>query len=381
MDVGSGEDERWLGWLAVMRLPNRQVVRRAIIELSLEAEPFDWLHPDGKGLRGSGFARRVAALRGWNIPWSAVESDLVWARKHGVGLVSVRDSDYPPLLHEIVDPPPAFLYRGAAAWDVPSVALVGSRRASRSGRARAEQLAFELSEAGLQIVSGMALGIDSAAHLGALRAGGATVAVLGSGLARPYPRQNLGLMERIAGSGSVLSEFPPARAPHPGNFPYRNRIISGLSLGVVVVEAARQSGSLVTARLAAEQGRDVFALPGPVSHPLHAGCHQLIKNGACLVEDVRDVFDALGTEWRALHRTPGAVGNDEARSGRVHGLGLGAEDAMADRVLEGVDYSPTSMDELVERTGLTPERVSAMLLALELQDRIRVEIDGTYVRI
>ncbi|WP_371261971.1 DNA-processing protein DprA [Pseudomonas sp. ML96] len=226
---------------------------------------------------------------------------LRWLEQEGQSLLMWEDADYPALLAELSDAPPLLFVAGArGALERPQLAMVGSRRASRPGLDTAASFARSLAGGGFVITSGLALGIDGAAHQGALDAGGATVAVLGTGLQRIYPQRHAGLAERIvANGGALVSEMPLDCPPQASNFPRRNRIISGLSLGVLVVEASPSSGSLITARLAAEQGREVYAIPGSIHHPGARGCHQLIREGATLVESVDDILQAL-RGWQAV---------------------------------------------------------------------------------
>lgn len=248
--------------------------------------------------------------------------------------------------------------------------MVGSRNPSVEGRRNAEEFAEYLAHCGLVITSGMALGIEAASHKGALK-GGTTVAVWGTGLDKPYPHWNRELAEEIAAKGLVLTEFPPGTPPLPTHFPRRNRIISGLSVGTLVVEAARQSGSLITARLANEQGREVFAIPGSIHNPMARGCHQLLRNGAKLVESAADIFEELAPQLD-LPR-PAAAATDAS--------GAAPEDPEYKLLLNSLDYAPTSVDALVERTGLTPDVVSSMLLMLELQGQVAASPGGRYSRV
>ncbi|GIX31664.1 MAG: DNA processing protein DprA [Porticoccaceae bacterium] len=236
----------------------------------------------------------------------------------GIQILPLTDPLYPSLLREIPDPPPWLFVRGRPeALSLPQIAIVGSRRASRFGLAQAERFAAQLAAGGFAITSGLAVGIDAAAHRGALRTG-VTVAVLGSGLARIYPRQHRELAEEIvAGGGALVAELPPEAPPLPHHFPRRNRILSGLALGVLVVEAAAQSGSLITARHALEQGREVFAVPGSLHNPLSRGCHRLIREGAVLVECAADLVAELGglLEHKAEELAPPAPTCRKARLG------------------------------------------------------------------
>ncbi len=290
--------------------------------------------------------------------------------ERGIFLLCLADPGYPALLRETSSPPPLLYGCGdPGALALPGIAVVGSRNASRGGVEHATRFAAALAGSGFAIVSGLALGIDSAAHLGALKTG-ITVAVVGTGIDRVYPRQNLGLSRDIvAAGGVVVTEFPPGTPPLAGNFPRRNRIISGLSLGVLVVEAAPRSGSLITARQALEQGREVFAIPGSINNPLARGCHQLIREGATLVETAEDIVGQLGGML--------AFKYVEARDGQAVASPVSAE---ASRVLSALGHDPADVDLLVARTGLPVAGLTAALVELELAGRVEHR-DGRYSRL
>jgi DNA processing protein len=371
-------EDRILGWLGLLRLSRRRGVdARALLERL--GEPYRWLAPGGAA-PPSEEPRIDAWIRA--LDWREVERDLRWLRTSGARVVGWHDPDYPALLREIPDPPIAFYCLGALSCDRPMLAVVGSRHATHAGRTAAREMAFELTRGGLGIVSGMALGIDAEAHRGALAAGGPTVAVLGGGLARIYPRQHVGLAAEIAAHGAVISEYPPGEPPAPHNFPHRNRLISGLSLGVLVVEAAQRSGSLITARLAGEQGREVLAMPGAVANPLSRGCHRLIRDGAVLVETAADVLCELAPGWRTSSPAAGTAtvagrGGPQATEARSESA---PAPGLARQVLDCIDFTATAVDAIVARSGLTADVVSSMLLALELDGHVRAELGGVYVR-
>lgn len=287
-------------------------------------------------------------------------AELTRLEKRGYVLLTFGEEAYPPLLREIFDPPPALVCSGRVeALQGPAVAIVGSRRPSAYGRAAAERLAEDLAARGVVVVSGLASGIDAAAHWGALRAG-RTAAVLGSGIDAVYPPENRGLAAKIVASGgAVITEFPLGAKPLGFHFPLRNRIISGLSLGLVVVEAAARSGSLISARLALEQGREVLAVPGPVTSALSRGTHGLLKAGAALVETWEDVAAELPPPWREglLARREEAPAPDEAA--------LGPEERRVWGLL-AVDAEAT-VDELVERSEFSVSELLTLLLGLELK--------------
>ena len=266
--------------------------------------------------------------------------------------------------------------RGALVRDdALAVAVVGARRATEYGEGVAEELGAQLAARGITVISGLARGIDSAAHRGALRAGGRTIAVLGSGADVIYPPENRRLAALIEGSGAVLSQFAPGTPPLPHHFPLRNRVIAGLALAVVVVEAAERSGALITARLAAEFGREVMAVPGRVTSPQSRGTHALIRDGAALVENWEDVVAALPARWRACVAMSKV---DSMPSGDRGAADQGGDEAV---VLGVVGAEPTAMDVIIEKSGVSSGRTAALLLTLELEGRIR-RIEGErFVRV
>ncbi len=287
-----------------------------------------------------------------------------------IACLSLHSSQYPPLLKEISQPPPLLYCRGR--WqesDSRAVAIVGSRRCTFYGREVAFRLAAELAAAGFTVVSGMALGIDTAAHEGALEAGGRSIAVLGCSVERCYPAANRGLMERLINAGAVLSEFPLDTPPLPQHFPRRNRIISGLALGTVVVEASEKSGALITAYCALEQNREVFAVPGNVGSPYSRGCHRLIKEGARLVETAADIIEELGVA---------AAGSAAAAvAGQGEEQATAALEELERRLLELIPYQPLHMDEIVRLSGVDAARAGASLMSLELKGLVR-QLPGKY---
>lgn len=295
-------------------------------------------------------------------------------------LLGWHDPDYPALLRRSPSPPLALFVAGdpARLWH-PAVAVVGSRAASAGGRENAARFAAAFVRQGFAVGSGLAAGIDTAAHLGALEAGGLTVAVLGTGIDVPYPRSNRGLYARIAETGAVVSEHPPGTPARRAQFPSRNRILAGLSLGTLVVEAALRSGALITARQAADAGREVFALPGSIHHPLARGCHALLREGAALVESPEEVAAVLA---------PLAASLAEALRGRLAAAPAippasaaprPPDDPAHERLWKHLGPDPICMDHLVARTGLTPAELSSMLLLMELEGRVVVE-HGRYTR-
>lgn len=316
----------------------------------------------------------VGALRNpppaWLARLSRMAGDaLAWAAQPGRSLMAYGDDDYPPLLKEIADPPVLLYIEGDRSLPgKPAVGVVGARNASAQGMAHAEQFARGLSEAGLVVVSGLALGIDAAAHRGGLAGPASTVAVIGAGINVAYPMRNLGLMRQIAEQGCIVSEYPLGTPPRPEHFPKRNRILSGLSLGVLVVEAAAKSGSLITAGLAAEQGRDVMAIPGSIHSPLAHGCHELLRKGAILVESVAHVLEVVQPGMHA------DAGPDPAQpSAAVHGR-------LAE-LLAALGHDPAPAEVLARRAGVPLPETQGHLLTLELAGLVERLPGGMYQRL
>ncbi len=307
----------------------------------------------------------------------AIEADLRWLARGGARrLVTWGEAAYPPLLAQIPDPPLVLFVEGAVeALARPQLAIVGSRNPTALGRETATSFAADLARAGLVITSGLALGIDAAAHRGALQTGAATVAVVGRGLDAVYPREHAGLAAQILARGGVLTtDIPVGIGPLKPNFPRRNRILSGLTVGTLVVEAALQSGSLVTARLAAEQGREVFAIPGSIHNAVARGCHRLLRQGARLVETVEDIFDEIGAIIGdvALFTAPKCPDRTVPTRPSL--------DKDYEILLDAVGFEPAGLDQIVGRTGLETGAVASMLLILELDGRIQQQPGGRYIR-
>nr|WP_092433769.1 DNA-processing protein DprA [Collimonas sp. OK607] len=307
---------------------------------------------------------------------------LEWLEQPGNQVFTLADSAYPQALLDITDPPLMLYVKGRAELLTrPAMAVVGSRNATAQGIANADRFAEILSQRGLTIISGMALGVDAAAHQGALRGaagnpdGGSTVAVIGTGADIVYPARNRGLAHQIAEAGCIVSEYPLGMPGIAANFPRRNRIISGLARGVLVVEAAAQSGSLITARMAAEQGRDVFAIPGSIHSPLSKGCHQLIKQGAKLVESAQDILEEL----RPLHGVAATVAASAPATPVAAAVGGAGQELQG--LLAVLGYDPVSFDVLAERSGNDVANLSGQLLELELAGLIEVLPGGIYRRI
>jgi DNA processing protein len=310
-----------------------------------------------------------------------LDQDEAWLAVDAHHLITFDDEDYPTLLRAIPGAPAALFVSGdpSTLWQ-PQVAVVGARAASPAGIANARAFASAFVDAGLAVTSGLAEGIDGAAHAAVLAAGGKTIAVLGTGIDVVYPRRHAELAARIAAEGALVSEFAPGTPGQPSFFPRRNRIISGLSLGTLVIEAGVKSGSLTTARYAAEQGRDVFALPGSIHNPLARGCHRLIRDGAKLVETALDVLEDLPALGGALAdglRKRLAEGQERVRS--AHRAPKRAGDPDWARLLDALDDTPVALDDLVERSGLPAAALSSMLLMLELDGAVAAE-NGRYSR-
>ncbi|HEY6452596.1 MAG TPA: DNA-processing protein DprA [Steroidobacteraceae bacterium] len=326
-------------------------------------------------LRSLGLAARTSA---WlRAPDAALlEADRRWAEREGIELLDALGALYPPQLSQLEGAPALLYVQGeAACLSRPQLAIVGTRNPTVPGRYTAMEFAMSLAHAGLAITSGLARGIDAAGHEGALSAGGATIAVLGAGLDRIYPPEHAPLAARIAAQGALVSEFPRDSRPRSANFPRRNRIISGLSLGTLVVEAAHHSGSLITARLALEQGRRVFAIPGSIHNPLARGCHALIRSGARLVETTADIFDEIAI----------SVGKQGCSSGGGDADRVTAAARQLDKgskiLLDALGFESASVNTLVERTGIPTQSVASMLLILELVGAVGSQAGGHYVRL
>lgn len=310
-----------------------------------------------------------------------------WLARPDAHLLTPADAGYPALLREISDPPPQLYVRGNVhALSLPQLAIVGSRNATPGGADSAHSFASHLAARGFCITSGLAEGIDAAAHRGALAAPGITIAVCGTGPDIVYPRQHEALADEIvAKGGAIVSEFAPGTTVYRANFPRRNRLISGLAVGTLVVEASLRSGALITARHAMEQGREVFAIPGSIHNPVARGCHHLIRNGAKLVETAADIVDELGGLLASLRAGDAATRGDfelDAAPGKVGSAAESAGDNDADyaRLLACLAWDPVDVDTLVARSGLTIGEVSSMLLLLEMQGSVRALSGGRYQR-
>jgi DNA processing protein len=354
-------DDELAAWIRLSLAPGLggPALRQLLAEFGLPTHVLAASRRALAGVVGDAQAARIVA----HDAGKAVAAAMHWLESPGCNIVTLADEGYPRRLLEIHDPPSVLYIHGdAALLQRDSLAVVGSRNATAQGRANAENFARTFSQAGITTVSGLALGIDAAAHRGALDGAASTVAVLGSGIDIVYPPRNAELHAAIVARGAVVSEFPLATPPLAHNFPRRNRVISGLSRGVLVVEAAISSGSLITARLAAEQGRDVFAIPGSIHSPVAKGCHALIKDGAKLVESAQDVLAELALVAPPRGRNPPSPENEHS-------------------LLQHLGHDPCNVDLLCQRSGLTPETVSAMLLQLELAGLVEGLPGGKYQRV
>lgn len=356
-------------WLRLVRAPGVGPVLGARL-LSAFGSPQAVLDASAAAWQKAGLPRSLHAGLS-KIDDASIASDEQWLQGEGRGLIVLGDPRYPERLQEIAAPPLALFYQGdAELLRQPQLAIVGARAATAAGLETAKGFASELARRGLVVTSGLALGIDGAAHRGALEANGKTVAVCATGLDRVYPARHRTLAHEISANGVLISEFSPGTPPLPEHFPRRNRLISGLSLGVLVVEAAPESGSLITARLALEQGREVFAIPGSIHAPQSRGCHALIRQGAKLTETVHDVLEEL---HGFMH--------DEAAFAVTNVSPQPKLEPMQQRVLDALGFDSASFDDLVERTSLPLENLSSALLALELQGWVGVLPGGTYQRL
>ncbi len=300
-----------------------------------------------------------------------LQSTWTWYEQPGHGILTLADAEYPAQLLQIDDPPPLLYWVGRPeCLEQPQLAIVGSRNPTPTGLDNAREFARYLAASGWCVCSGLAQGVDGAAHRGALQSG-TTLAVMGTGPDRIYPASHRQLAHEIAGAGLLITEFAPGTPPKADHFPRRNRLISGLSQGVLVVEATTQSGSLITARLAGEQGREVFAIPGSIHNPQARGCHALIRQGAKLVESAGDILEELGTP-----NEPPATLPDHGPEPAHERL----TDPDYQRLTQALGYDPVSVDELITRTGLTAESVSSMLLLLELEGHVSSAPGGFYCR-
>ena len=358
-------------WLALNRCPGiGPILFQAILEhVETPRNAFD--KPAALGAIPRLPKKAIAWLE--SPAWDTIELDMEWSTQPNNHILTQASDKYPPLLKELSDAPPILYVHGdVEILTQPQLAMVGSRNPTAGGKEIAASFAKHLANKGFTITSGLATGIDTAAHQGALNTLGNTIAVMGTGIDRVYPAKNQSLAHQIVDNGgALLSEFPLATVAGRENFPRRNRIISGLSLGTLVVEAAKRSGSLITARLASEQGREVFAIPGSIHNPLARGCHALIRQGAKLVETADDILEELG-QFVTFEAS--------SQSNNLENATYKALDPEYESVLRCLGFEPTSVDVVVDRSSLPAETVSSILLVLELQDYVEAHTGGYYSR-
>ncbi len=357
------EDKRYT--LALTRI--KRLRRAPLFGLLKEYTPASLFKTALSGSAGPVPPPMARALKDFS-DWEWVDGELEAVGKAGAELLTVQDSRYPRAFDEMSDPPLLLYAKGDTALcnSALTVAVVGTRRPGHYGLKMSETISRDLAAAGLTVVSGMARGCDAAAHRGALRAGGATVAILGTGVDIAYPGENRRLYEEISERGLLLSEYPMTTPPKPFNFPKRNRLISGMSRGVLVVEAPIRSGAMMTARLALEYNRDVFAVPGPATSFKSAGTNRLLKDGAAVVTEAADIFDAFGFT--------------AAENKTVQGEDTGTMDGEEAAVFNALGETPVFIDEIIESTGLPPSSVSALLLQMELKGMVLQRPGKTFVR-
>ncbi len=353
-------------WLRLTLIPGigSETQRKLLGAFGLPEAIFSATHSDLRNIIGDRLANALLETDNADLVRAACE----WSTGDNQHILTIADHEYPRALLEIADPPTLIYVRGRLdLLNRPALAMVGSRNPTPQGIQNAERFASAFANAGLVIASGLALGVDAAAHRGALSAGGDTVAFIGTGIDRIYPARNKDLALEIGAKGTIVSEFPLGTPVTAFNFPRRNRLISGLALGVLVVEAAMESGSLITARLAGEQGREVFAIPGSIHSPQSRGCHRLIKQGAKLVETAQDVLEELN--WGRLAE-PSLPRPEEADVASGH-----------NDLLAHMGFDPCGLDDLAGRSGLTADTLSVMLLHLELDGHVASLPGGRYQRL
>ena len=375
VDIISNEAALWVG-LSLIDGLGGQTLCQLLREFGNPAQIYQASHSQLIKVVSSKIAGEI--IKG--VDADAVQPTLDWLQHAGNHVVTLADSYYPKLLLQISNPPPILYAKGQLDWlNHPSIAMVGSRSSTPQGEKNAEDFATSLSNFGLCVVSGLALGIDGAAHRGALKAtaqnAAGTIAVVGTGLDIVYPAKHRDLAHKIVQRGLIISEFALGTPSKAQNFPRRNRIISGLSLGCLVVEANVQSGSLITAKLAAEQGREVFAIPGSIHSPVAKGCHLLIKQGAKLVESTQDIMDELSIDGISL------VNTQPKLSAGFTDDSVNQPISETDTLINAMGHDPITMDTLIRLTTFTTEKLSAMLMMLELEGKVATVSGGQYQRI
>lgn len=374
MNMAIKEDDRAF-WLALHRIRGLGPIgQRKLLDAFPTVKQI--FSADDSTLKKTGLNKKSRASV-YQPDWETIEADLVWLDMPDHHLITINDEAYPTLLREIPDPPVVLFAHGCPeVLKTIQIGIVGSRNPDTAGRKTADEFARELVYAGATVTSGLALGIDGCSHQGALNANGYTIAVTGNGLDMIYPARHKTLAEKIVDNGILVSEFSPGTKPVAANFPRRNRIISGMSTGVLVIQAALRSGSLITARYAMEQGREVFAIPGSIHNPLAKGCHTLIKQGAKLVESVNDIIEELGFLATVV------IDENISRKYDVKNNHYEEKlDVDYKVLLDTMAYDPISVDRLIELTGLTTDSVSSMLLILELRGLVVSQAGGIYMRV
>jgi len=368
--ISASEDELAY-WLALLLTPGIGT-RRFQALLNHIGSPQEILNTSPKQLIDSKVIPKNVASHLSAPDWPQVEKQLYWQQQTGNHIITCAEPLYPVLLKEITDPPPLLFIQGdVTTLSRQQVAIVGSRNPTSDGTENTFAFARDLARHSYAITSGLALGVDTAAHKGALASNGTTIAVMGTGPDHRYPKSNRLLADKILQNGALVTEFPVGTPPLAENFPRRNRVISGMSLGVLVTEAALRSGSLITARSALEQGREVFAIPGSIHNPLARGCHSLLRDGAKLVENTQDIIEELGA-LSSIIPTP-----EQPSTLPLFSRPLDPDEQ---KVLSSLGFDPSSVDTLVERTELTAEELSAILLVLELHNYVKTTPGGHYVR-
>lgn len=319
--------------------------------------------------------RGIKAIK--NPNQNDIDQAIIWSQQPNQQILTLDDATYPSLLKETAAPPLLLFVAGQTHWlSRPQIALVGSRNPTITGQEQARQFAFELSQAGLIVTSGLAIGIDTLSHQGAIAANKPTIAVLGSGIEQLYPRRNKKLAAKIRENGTIVSEFPLTYRPTPANFPRRNRIIAGLSLGTLVIEAAPKSGSLITAYIAAKENREVYAIPGPINNPLAQGCHQLLKDGAKLTQHSSDIIEDIPED--KLKKAEDSSNSTEVSANNNHRKNIKL-DVDHQTLLDCVPFAVTSVNQLIAHTGCSAATISARLCYLEINGLIR-KTQGGYIR-
>ncbi len=372
-------------WISLTRVPG--VGPKTFQTLLLEFDsPLDALNASISSLKNAGVSDKVAKLivDSKNNQSQSILADTEWlnaADNHHI--ITLNSKEYPPLLKQISNPPPLlYIHGNPSLLKDPQLAIVGSRQPTQGGQSASYDFAHHLGKTGLCITSGLALGVDGYAHQGAIDSNSPTIAVIATGIDRVYPAKHRDLAHKIVEKGAIVSEFPIGTQPKAENFPRRNRIISGLSYGTLVVEAALQSGSLITARLAGEQNREVFAIPGSIHNPLARGCHQLIRQGAKLVETAQDILEEMANviDMTVVNKQEIiAISKQEHASDSIQKDPKLQDDYQT--LLDKMGFDPTPIDQLVVRTGFSPESIAAMLLILELQNQVASSGGGTYTRL